>query len=91
MSSVYPGLAITLCDTGLMRVWDITAEKPFLTAEKGLKIGQAQCLDVALESPFTIAAGGDNRSHNFIVQSIMDIESGKLQSHNNFPTSFFFF
>lgn len=73
-----PGLLITSSPDGNVKTWDYTENEAVLVHEKNFNLGTVQCLDGSPNNPFVIAAGGDNKSNNFTVYDLRNIDVGEL-------------
>lgn len=79
LSPLCPGLLCSTSPDGLLKIWDckLLESEPQLVQEKDFKMGVVHCLDFNPNSPFVIAAGGDNKSNYFTVLDLMSIDTGK--------------
>lgn len=72
-----PGLLITTSGDGTIKVWDFKDDaQPVLVYEKDFKMDTIHCLDLCPNHPFTVAAGGDKKSHNFSVLDLQSVDVG---------------
>lgn len=79
LSSTCPGFLVTCSDDGVIKVWDaIQPDNLQLVWENQTNLGQLQCLSSSPDCPFVIAAGGDNKSHNFKVWNSFENEISKF-------------
>ncbi|XP_017779248.1 PREDICTED: periodic tryptophan protein 1 homolog [Nicrophorus vespilloides] len=75
ISGQCPGLLVTASTDGMFKVWDFKQEnQPALIEERNLKLEGVHCLELCPDSPFVIAAGGDNKMNNFKVLNLTSIE-----------------
>lgn len=87
ISSLCPGLVVTTGMEGNLKVWDVLQGEGNensgecdsnvsvkLVYEKDLKLGTVYTMQVAPELPFTVAVGGNNKSHSFDVQNLMNVD-----------------
>uniref|UniRef100_A0A182RXF8 WD repeat-containing protein 55 homolog n=1 Tax=Anopheles funestus TaxID=62324 RepID=A0A182RXF8_ANOFN len=72
LSAQIKGMLSTASADGTLKVWDITSQDARMVYKKNPKIGVIQCLDACNESPFTLAMGGDLKTHNFSVVNLLD-------------------
>lgn len=78
ISSLCPGLLITSSAEGDMKVWDVQeTSSPDFIYQRDLKMGIVHCLQLNPDSPFLIASGGDNKSHNLTVLDLLAVDSGE--------------
>ncbi|CAD6237224.1 GSCOCG00002202001-RA-CDS [Cotesia congregata] len=73
LSSSCPGFLVTSSEDGVIKVWDALSPQllePVWETETNL--GAIQCLHLSPNSPFTIAVGGDHKSHNFKVWDLTE-------------------
>ncbi|XP_044255821.1 periodic tryptophan protein 1 homolog [Tribolium madens] len=73
-SAQCPGLLVTSSPDGAIKVWDYTENEATFVYEKDFNLGTIQCLDLSPDLPFVIAAGGDNKSNNFLVHDLRNID-----------------
>lgn len=79
ISSTCPGLLVTISAEGDLKVWDMADDRqPDLVHQRDLKLGTVHCLQLNPNSPFLIASGGDNKSHNFSVLDLLSEDVGKM-------------
>lgn len=71
-----PGLLVTSSPDGVIKVWDYNENEAIFVTEKNFNLGTIQCLDLSPDSSFVIAAGGDNKSNNFLVHDLRNIDVG---------------
>ncbi|EFA02231.2 periodic tryptophan protein 1 homolog [Tribolium castaneum] len=69
-----PGLLVTSSPDGTIKIWDYTENEATFVFEKDFSLGTVQCLDLSPDLPFVIAAGGDNKSNNFLVHDLRNID-----------------
>ncbi|KAG5884791.1 hypothetical protein JTB14_010854 [Gonioctena quinquepunctata] len=75
ISGQCPGLLVTASPDEMVKTWDFSADTgPILVHEKEFKIGNIHCLELCPDSPFVITVGGDNKSHNFSVFDLQNID-----------------
>ncbi|RZC39972.1 periodic tryptophan protein 1 -like [Asbolus verrucosus] len=74
VSAQCPGLLVTSSPDGTVKVWDYNESEVAFVYEKNFNLGTIQCLDLSPDSPFVIAAGGDNKSNNFVVHDLRNID-----------------
>ncbi|CAH2017678.1 unnamed protein product [Acanthoscelides obtectus] len=59
---------VTASPDEMVKTWDYkTGAEPRLVQEKEYKMGNIHCLELCPDTPFVVALGGDNKSHNFTV------------------------
>lgn len=79
ISGQCPGLFLTSSSDGLVKIWDCAeSAQPNLVYEKDFSMGLIHCLELCPNLPFVIAAGGDNKSNNFTVFDVQNIDLGKV-------------
>ncbi|KAJ3658645.1 hypothetical protein Zmor_010372 [Zophobas morio] len=74
VSNQCPGLLVTSSPDGAVKIWDYTQDQVTFVHEKDFNLGQVQCLDLSPDAPFVIAAGGDNKSNNFLVHDLRNMD-----------------
>lgn len=79
MSKQCPGFLVTSSPDGLIKTWDCNEAEAQFVFEKDFGLGTIQCLDLSPDSPFVIAAGGDNKANNFLVYDLRNADVGKYQ------------
>ena len=84
VSNQCPGLLVTSSPDGAVKIWDYTQDQVTFVHEKDFNLGQVQCLDLSPDAPFVIAAGGDNKSNNFLVHDLRNMDVGKLKWSQKF-------
>jgi len=72
LSSQCPGCLVSVSADKLMKVWDISANKPEFVMERPLNLGLIQGIGGCPDAPFVIAAGGDKPSDNFKILDIRE-------------------
>lgn len=81
LSSTCPGFLVTSSDDGVVKVWDaIKPDNLEFVWENQTNLGALQCLSACPDSPFVVAAGGDNKSHNFKVWNLLETEAGVFKN-----------
>ena len=79
LSSSCPGLLVSTCDDGIVKVWDVLDHQALQPVwESKSNVGKILCLNANPESPFIFSAGGDNKSNNYKVFDFAQISTGKL-------------
>ncbi|CAH1961226.1 unnamed protein product [Acanthoscelides obtectus] len=74
-----PGLMVTASPDEMVKTWDYkTGAEPRLVQEKEYKMGNIHCLELCPDTPFVVALGGDNKSHNF---TVFDLRNGDVIKH----------
>lgn len=79
VSNQCPGLLVSSSPDGSVKVWDYSENDVTFVYEKNCNLGVVHCLDLSPDSPFVIAAGGDNKSNNFVVHDLRNIDVGKFE------------
>ncbi|KAF2882098.1 hypothetical protein ILUMI_24101 [Ignelater luminosus] len=75
ISGQCPGLFLTASSDGLVKIWDSAeSTQPNLVYEKDFSMGLVHCLQLCPDLPFVVAAGGDNKSNNFTVFDLQNID-----------------
>lgn len=78
ISNQCKGLLVTASGDGTIKTWDYSHNNiPELVHCKETKLGVIHCLEVNPDSPFVVAAGGDQKSHNFQTMDLRRNDSGK--------------
>lgn len=77
-SAECPGLLITSSHDGMVKTWDCVGESiPELVDTKDFNLGKILSMEGSPNSPFVIAAGGDNKKNNFVVYDVRNIDAGE--------------
>ncbi|XP_018320830.1 periodic tryptophan protein 1 homolog [Agrilus planipennis] len=75
ISAQCPGLLITASADGSLKVWDMNEEsEPVMAVNKEFDLGVVHCVELCPDLPFVIAAGGDNKSKNFLVYDLRNVD-----------------
>lgn len=80
---------VTSSPDGLIKTWDCNETEAQFVFEKDFNLGTVQCLDLSPDSPFVIAAGGDNKENNFLVYDLRNSDVGKFQNIVPTQTTFY--
>lgn len=80
-SHTCPGLLSSSSPDGSIKVWDVQGGEvaPKMVHEKVMTMGQIHCLEMNPDFPFVVAAGGDNKSNNFVVLDLMKYDTVKQE------------
>lgn len=76
LSSQCPGFLATASQDGTFKTWDIESGEPVMIAQKNLKIGNIQCLDITPDSPFLLVSGGDKKNNPLMVFNALEQTAG---------------
>nr|XP_023012005.1 periodic tryptophan protein 1 homolog [Leptinotarsa decemlineata] len=70
-----PGLLVTASPDEMVKTWDFASGSvPKLVHEREFKLGNIHCLELCPDSPFVITLGGDNKSNNFAVFDLQNVD-----------------